>query len=142
MSMHNDIIQRMPLALVEIPPCQWWCPAILDIPRVLRAIAKRRHLLGPQNMRPLVLGFTSCNQLNEYTQVKIHEVTTVAFLPTAGVFGNFGGAYLLEFVRSETWVTERSGDMGYTFRPEGGGEEDAMEGDFCDGRTNALCDPA
>jgi hypothetical protein len=26
-------------------------------------------------------------------------------------------------VRSETWVTERSGDMGYTFRPEGGGEE-------------------
>ena len=26
------------------------------------------------------------------------------------------------FVRSDTWVTERSGDIGYTFRPEGGGD--------------------
>src|SRR5262249_33908020 len=49
---------------------------------------------------------------------------------------------LVSVVRSETWVTERSGDMGYTFRPEGGGEEDAMEGGFCRGRTNAVCDPA
>ena len=31
--------------------------------------------------------------------------------------------YFQRFVRSETWVTERSGDMGYIFRPEGGGEE-------------------
>src|SRR5262249_43693675 len=37
---------------------------------------------------------------------------------------------------------KRSGDMGYTFRPEGGGEEDAMEGEFCNGPTDAVCDPA
>src|ERR1700756_4031383 len=32
--------------------------------------------------------------------------------------------------------------MGYTFRPEEGRGGDAMEGKFCYGRTNALCDPA
>jgi len=29
--------------------------------------------------------------------------------------------------------------MGYTFSP-GRGEGDALEGEFCDGRTNAICD--
>ena len=32
--------------------------------------------------------------------------------------------------------------MGYTFWPQGGGEEDAMEGEFYDGRTDEVCDSA
>ena len=31
---------------------------------------------------------------------------------------------------------------GLHFSAEGGGEEDAREGEFCDERTHALCDPA
>ena len=39
----------------------------------------------------------------------------------------------------ERWVTERPGDMGYTFAFSRGQEGYAMEGEFCYGRTNALC---
>ena len=41
-----------------------------------------------------------------------------------------------------TWVTERTGDMGYTFSPGRGREVEAMEGKFCYGRTHTFRDSA